>query len=500
MLKTITGTYDLVPNSSWNDLQTEEIRLVCDTTSAPVVVNLPQISSIVGGTLNVKIYVVDGAGNAATNNITINPGGSNKIGASTSYVINVNNGGSYIQIGSPTNWLLTPNNTIGGGGSGGAGSLIIYQSGTNQSQAFVIIDNNVWQETINVDGIKELYSSNDLAMQISSLSDMTKVINIKGMTVFKGGFKIDQVTDYLEEINFPDLITLGACNSAFSNGFSILNSSGNGLKKITMPKLKEFVANVNSQGISFKVQSPVFEGLSLPELTDMKFDYAAGAMMQSYMYFMIGCVGGMSIPKLALINGADGTANGGSLTFGIGGSSATGDVVIGSLATPFDVTNFDQIQIMTSTENATSLKFYVKNAISNNTTITIYDSPSSLMTSIDFSTLEDMGTNGNLSVSVGNNVTTLDFSKLVRTGQISISGNSFLTNITLGNSLNCLNIDLSGNALSQSSVNAILVAIDTAGYSNGTLNLGAGTNSAPSGAGSTAKTSLQGKGWTVTTN
>jgi hypothetical protein len=118
MLKTITGTYDLVPNSSWNDLQTEEIRLVCDTTSAPVVVNLPQISSIVGGTLNVKIYVVDGAGNAATNNITINPGGSNKIGASTSYVINVNNGGAYIQIGSPTNWLLTPNNTIGGGGDG----------------------------------------------------------------------------------------------------------------------------------------------------------------------------------------------------------------------------------------------------------------------------------------------------------------------------------------------------------------------------------------------
>jgi hypothetical protein len=55
-------------------------------------------------------------------------------------------------------------------------------------------------------------------------------------------------------------------------------------------------------------------------------------------------------------------------------------------------------------------------------------------------------------------------------------------------------------ALNQTSVNNILVSLDTAGQSNGTVNINGGTSAAPSGAGATAKTSLQGKSWTVTTN
>jgi hypothetical protein len=55
-------------------------------------------------------------------------------------------------------------------------------------------------------------------------------------------------------------------------------------------------------------------------------------------------------------------------------------------------------------------------------------------------------------------------------------------------------------ALSQTSVNNILISLDTAGQLNGTVNLAGGTSAAPSGAGATAKTSLQGKGWTVVTN
>lgn len=58
--------------------------------------------------------------------------------------------------------------------------------------------------------------------------------------------------------------------------------------------------------------------------------------------------------------------------------------------------------------------------------------------------------------------------------------------------------------LNEQSVNDILVAIEAAGTSNGTLNMhGAGTgygNAAPTGAGLTAKTALEGRGWTVTTN
>ena len=57
-----------------------------------------------------------------------------------------------------------------------------------------------------------------------------------------------------------------------------------------------------------------------------------------------------------------------------------------------------------------------------------------------------------------------------------------------------------GNALNQTSVDNILVSIDTSGTTNGTLGLNGGTNSTPSATGLAAKSSLEGKGWTVTTN
>lgn len=55
-------------------------------------------------------------------------------------------------------------------------------------------------------------------------------------------------------------------------------------------------------------------------------------------------------------------------------------------------------------------------------------------------------------------------------------------------------------ALDQTSVDNILVSLDTAGQNNGTLGMSGGTSSTPGPAGLAAKASLQGKGWTVTTN
>lgn len=55
-------------------------------------------------------------------------------------------------------------------------------------------------------------------------------------------------------------------------------------------------------------------------------------------------------------------------------------------------------------------------------------------------------------------------------------------------------------ALSQQSVDNILVSLDTAGQSNGTVGINGGTSSPPGTAGLAAKASLQAKGWTVTTN
>lgn len=57
-----------------------------------------------------------------------------------------------------------------------------------------------------------------------------------------------------------------------------------------------------------------------------------------------------------------------------------------------------------------------------------------------------------------------------------------------------------GCALSQQSVDNILVSLDTAGQSNGIVSIDGGTSSAPGAAGLSAKASLEGKGWTVLTN
>jgi len=55
-------------------------------------------------------------------------------------------------------------------------------------------------------------------------------------------------------------------------------------------------------------------------------------------------------------------------------------------------------------------------------------------------------------------------------------------------------------ALDQTSVDNILISIDTAGLSNGRIDIVGGTSATPSAAGLTAKNSLGAKGWTVNTN
>ena len=59
---------------SWSLLQFQEVRLECDTTTAPVTINLPKISDLAQST-NLKLVIVDVTANASTNNITINSDG-----------------------------------------------------------------------------------------------------------------------------------------------------------------------------------------------------------------------------------------------------------------------------------------------------------------------------------------------------------------------------------------------------------------------------------------
>lgn len=79
-----------------------------------------------------------------------------------------------------------------------------------------------------------------------------------------------------------------------------------------------------------------------------------------------------------------------------------------------------------------------------------------------------------------------------------------LTTFPAGVFDNCLSTDFTeawaGCALSQQSVDNILISIDTAGQNNGTLGISGGTSAAPGSIGLAAKASLESRGWTVTTN
>lgn len=107
----ISGTYNLVVNPIWKNLVLEEIYLECDTSIAPVTINLFPISNL-GRFWNVKIYVSDVSNNAGTNPITINSGSSgvplvfdtiNRQGL-TSFTINYNGGDAVLMVVSENKW------------------------------------------------------------------------------------------------------------------------------------------------------------------------------------------------------------------------------------------------------------------------------------------------------------------------------------------------------------------------------------------------------------
>ena len=56
------------------------------------------------------------------------------------------------------------------------------------------------------------------------------------------------------------------------------------------------------------------------------------------------------------------------------------------------------------------------------------------------------------------------------------------------------------NALSEETVDNILIAFDNSGIENKTILLDGGTNSVPSASGLIAKSNLEGKGWIVNVN
>ena len=102
----ITGTYNLTVNPQWINVQQQEVFLECDTTLAPVTINLFEIVEL-NRFWGVKIIISDANNNAGTNNITVNASGSDTVDDDTTNQIVINTNGSSVsfQVASETQWL-----------------------------------------------------------------------------------------------------------------------------------------------------------------------------------------------------------------------------------------------------------------------------------------------------------------------------------------------------------------------------------------------------------
>ena len=95
----------------------DDVVLLCDTSSAPVVINLFDIPDGFWST-QWKLYIVDNSNNAGTNSITINAGGTQKINDAASLVLNVNGTSAVVEIVSDDKFIGNLTSTSGGGGGG----------------------------------------------------------------------------------------------------------------------------------------------------------------------------------------------------------------------------------------------------------------------------------------------------------------------------------------------------------------------------------------------
>lgn len=93
----------------------------------------------------------------------------------------------------------------------------------------------------------------------------------------------------------------------------------------------------------------------------------------------------------------------------------------------------------------------------------------------------------------------LDFTGIT-TMALLFNNDTGLVHINITGCVNLEEVELGGNALTEASVDHVLITLDDNGLTNGWVNLGGGTNSAPSALGLAAEASLILKGWSTSVN
>lgn len=94
-------------------------------------------------------------------------------------------------------------------------------------------------------------------------------------------------------------------------------------------------------------------------------------------------------------------------------------------------------------------------------------------------------------------LSSLDLSVAPEVYFVDVSSNTNMTSLNITGCINLIELYADDCALTEASVNAILIELDTQGNTGGDVALDAGTSAAPTGLGAAAVISLEGKGWTV---
>lgn len=202
----------------------------------------------------------------------------------------------------------------------------------------------------------------------------------------------------------------------------------------------------------------------------------------------------LSVPKLQTANGVWIQSNTALTSLNFAALTSCG---VGSYISGFKVVNCSGMATLSVPVLATAANFYVS---------------SCPITSLSVPSLTDVA--GYLFMSVCNSATSCSFPSLVNIGNnagtsISVNNNSALTTLTLPTTLKSVGGTVSavGNALSQASIDNILVRLatldgtaGTTAYSSKTVRLTGGTNATPSSTGLAAKAILVGRGCTVLHN
>ena len=101
---------------------------------------------------------------------------------------------------------------------------------------------------------------------------------------------------------------------------------------------------------------------------------------------------------------------------------------------------------------------------------------------------------------IDSNAISTSIPAVVNLRALTANDNRYISFALLPEHTNMKFLFLHNNALDQTSVNNILIKLNDNGLTNGQVNLGGGTNAAPTGLGLAAKNALIAKGWTVITN